>query len=1245
MLEITKEDITNLNDTDLRVLVGRLCEAELYSINNDTCDVSYGGNQDEKDGGIDVNVSASKITNDDGFIFRNNTIFQIKKPPMPPAKIASEMKNKNGSLRKCIEDLSKKLGAYIIVSSGDDLTMLTYTNRINAMKRVLEDFNLGDDIAIDFYDCNKIATWVRKYPSLICWVNDKNKKNTNGWTSYCNWSNRSIIEQPFIMNEDSVIYHNDFNKENRVKLIDGINQIRQTLSIEKSSVRLAGLSGVGKTRLAQALFDNSIGENALNKEMVIYGDVGDNLFPDPITFIQQLEKLDKKIILIVDNCEANMHNKLTELCQIENSNISLMTIEYDVKEDDNVDSNNFYLGTSSNEVIRKFIKSNYNEISEVNIDTIVNCSDGNFRIALYLAKSISNEKNIGVLKSNELFERLFYQGSSIDEELLIIGEVCCLFYSFDITFDLENENNELNLISKLINIEPLTIFRRVEELRLRQIVQKRGNMRAILPHALANKLAMDFLSKNPYNEILKKINGNSRLCLSFFRRLKFLHLSPEAKSISISFFESLKDMDLINANKNLLEKIMCITILIPEQVLYRIEKIQDVDFFSRNNKNFYEWIRVLAYIAYDEKLFGRAIELIIRFALTEDEDERNNSIRNILYGFFHIYLSYTYATLDVRLDIISYLLESDDINRQKLGLRLINELLETGPFFGFPIWDCGSQIRDYGLEPNTQEWFESAILYCKDLLKKNLFYEEIKDTLTNNFMDLSRLGFYSTLEEIVEENLLKESWPRLWVSLLTILHFDSEKISPELSLKIHSLVKKVRPSTIQEKIAVYLNKGKRIYYELDDTTEEYDSIDDLIYGLGKEIALDINNFEQNILLLDNTCDAFRINFFSKGLFEIVEDKKSMVYTLLNLIKDNNEIIIKRILSTVICLYNEYNHEDCSIILDELIENEKYNKYFCYLQFSYKLTKEDLVRIEKGILLNIIGEKDLDMIEWCLDDLISNDIVNLFSKLPDTLYVKNVIINCLFRICKNKKADEKIGILARKVLSEIEYKGLKRNYHDNYVISELIKDTFTTNQGREEAICIFYKINSFLNSDYISFYDYADVLTPLIQLYPIDFLDIFIDYSGKPNWYKKHFFRKSFNFSCNIISLIDYETVISWAKQNRKEIEISYMLEPYVFDSEKEYYKWNDLGMYFIDNYYKNETICENLVSNIFPNSWSNEYSTVLKKRVNLFEELKNNSNPIISNIGKIKLKQIMQDIDYYLEKEKSDNEERFNSFE
>ena len=109
--------------------------------------------------------------------------------------------------------------------------------------------------------------------------------------------------------------------------------MRKKLSEPRNSLRLAGLSGTGKTRLAQALFDNSIGEIPLDKSIVIYGDISDMPKPDPIEYIQKLVNSRKRIILIVDNCEPSMHNKLTKLCQVIGSNVSLLTIEYDVKED------------------------------------------------------------------------------------------------------------------------------------------------------------------------------------------------------------------------------------------------------------------------------------------------------------------------------------------------------------------------------------------------------------------------------------------------------------------------------------------------------------------------------------------------------------------------------------------------------------------------------------------------------------------------------------------------------------------------------------------------------------------------------------------------------------------------------------------------------------------------------------------------------------------------------------------------
>ena len=69
-------------------------------------------------------------------------------------------------------------------------------------------------------------------------------------------------------------------------------------------------------------------------------------------------------------------------------------------------------------------------------------------------------------------------------------------------------------------------------------------------------------------------------------------------------------------------------------------------------------------------------------------------------NFFHIYLSSTHAKLSVRLEVISELLQSSKKDRKEIGLKLIDEILHYGSFFASPLLDCGSQIRDYGLEPN-----------------------------------------------------------------------------------------------------------------------------------------------------------------------------------------------------------------------------------------------------------------------------------------------------------------------------------------------------------------------------------------------------------------------------------------------------------------------------------------------------------------------------------------------------------------
>jgi hypothetical protein len=57
MFEITPQDIAQLDDKQLRTLVGLLCEAELRKRGYSTAAVTWGGDQNARDGGLDVRVS------------------------------------------------------------------------------------------------------------------------------------------------------------------------------------------------------------------------------------------------------------------------------------------------------------------------------------------------------------------------------------------------------------------------------------------------------------------------------------------------------------------------------------------------------------------------------------------------------------------------------------------------------------------------------------------------------------------------------------------------------------------------------------------------------------------------------------------------------------------------------------------------------------------------------------------------------------------------------------------------------------------------------------------------------------------------------------------------------------------------------------------------------------------------------------------------------------------------------------
>ena len=100
ILNVSDDDIEALTDIDLRELVARLCCAELRAKELPVSAVTWGGNQTDPDGGIDVRVSLDQTIEISGFIPKPRTGIQVKAQDMPRGEIIDVMKPEAATRRR-----------------------------------------------------------------------------------------------------------------------------------------------------------------------------------------------------------------------------------------------------------------------------------------------------------------------------------------------------------------------------------------------------------------------------------------------------------------------------------------------------------------------------------------------------------------------------------------------------------------------------------------------------------------------------------------------------------------------------------------------------------------------------------------------------------------------------------------------------------------------------------------------------------------------------------------------------------------------------------------------------------------------------------------------------------------------------------------------------------------------------------------------------------------------------------------
>jgi hypothetical protein len=758
----------------------------------------------------------------------------------------------------------------------------------------------------------------------------------------------------------------------------GIDKIREMLRHPRSVVRLVGLSGVGKTRFVQALFDNRIGENGLDPTLAIYTNMNNAPDPQPVTLVSDLIANGTRAIVIVDNCASGLHGRLSEIVNKAPSALSVITVEYDIRDDQPEGTEVFEVQVASTNLIEKLLRTRFPDLSQVDAHTAAEFSGGNARIAIALAGTVGRGGILDQLTDDQLFQRLFVQRQDQDKSLLEIAQVCSLVYSFNGEDLTDGDDGELSKLAKLVGATADDVYRMVAELLRRDMAQRRGVWRAILPHAIANRLAATALQNVPFARIENSlINGASeRLAKSFSRRLGYLHTSKEAAEIVREWFGGngwINDVwNLTEFGKAIFQNILPTD---PEAALRAIEVGMPVHDASTPIRVGQYIPRALRSIAYDAALFDRCVVLLQTLAVfgeasvSKEASETHKSL-------FQLYLSGTHASVEQRAAIVKTLLVSADPTARTLGLASLNAMLRTMHFMSYYDFQFGARSRDYGYQPKTYEdlthWYQTGLALAEEIaLSDSPVAAAAKDQISANFRGLwSNVGLRDELEKLFMTLAAKDFWREGWLAGRFTRHFDEKDKASENYARLSKLEEALRPVDLIQRVKGCVLTSKGGYYDVDDV--ELGSADSFpvamekkaaeVKALGEEVASDPSAFRE--LLPEIVSGAGNLWHFGMGLARGTEHPKALWQELsqqfaITAQQTRHLQVFRGMLSEWLASKPELVNE----LLDEPLEKEPLAAHFPELQSAIMLDQRGIERLTRSLELGKVVTHSFGVLAW------------------------------------------------------------------------------------------------------------------------------------------------------------------------------------------------------------------------------------------------------------------------------------------
>lgn len=858
------------------------------------------------DGGEDGSISWTGGADSTPYIPARFTILQSKAQDLTESRVKKEAlakprKSKPPTLNNAVAEVLANSGAYIIFCR-QPMTGAKRKMMQNAIRDSIKSVGANPKAAaaIEVYDANLIADWVNRHPAVALWLASvRASRNLAGFHTHEGWGRYPDMSVPWKPSDEprfAPANRTVSKEERRIKeraswtYEQASAKVREFLGEPKAIVRIYGPSGFGKSRFVYEALNNSDSvSDEIDTASVVYCD-GSISGDEVVKLALECADADLTAILVVDECNDELHQKLANIVGRTGSRLCLVTMNIETKVLQASYTLSLRVEKADDKLIGEIAKGVAPKLTDTATRFITELAEGFPRMAVLGAQQGGAGRQ--TLESVEqVLERIIWAGKTPNQEAQRALEVAALFEWLGIEGRVESQAEFL-----AAQLAEQTAPRFVEHLlsfESRGIITRRGDFLQVGPVPLAARLGLTRLALMTADKLLDFFNqAPEELRASFLRRLKWMDTSPTATAFAERLLEPglLGSYAALNseAGSKALDRLVHVA---PDAVARTIERVfgsLTIDELRAAEGARRHLVWSLEKLVFRKKTFGSAARLLRKLAVVETENFSNNST-GIFQQLYQLYLSGTEADPAARLLVLDEGLSSSNDAELKVCIDALGHMLNNGHF------SRGGGSEQIGSAEAMQDWRPKTYGEIQDFFRAGMSRlttiatrRDVHAQIARNHLGSHIRGLLGQLP-VAEVRAMIEAvtshsglWPEAISSVSDWLYFDrSKEVPAEIAKEVRQLYSDLLPADPVDLAVLYTHGWQTDLHDPDSNyAQDSDAKHDFEYSMRQAIAV-AETIAQDRALTRRAVErmackeAHGISAFTNALMSEVADPKAV----------------------------------------------------------------------------------------------------------------------------------------------------------------------------------------------------------------------------------------------------------------------------------------------------------------------------------------------------------------------------------